>query len=262
MNPRSTPLDLGGHFPTLHLGEGLDFPTYFIVISLALCVCAIWLVRRTESRGLERNRALDLSLIVLFAGFAGSRAFHVLLEEPHYYWDDVSRVVEIWRGGFVWYGGALTGATAALAYLRWRRFAIGVWLDIFAPICALGYALGRVACLLTGCCYGAVCVLADGSSFRHPTQAYAMIWELGVLFLLLRLERWCDAGRIARTWREPGRLFLVWLGLHSIGRIIMESFRADPRGPNLLGLSQATWISLVMIMIVSIVFARDSRKRR
>lgn len=252
--PENPPLDLGGHLPFLHLGSGIDFPTYFIVISLSLCIGALWLVRRAEAQGLSRNRALDIGLLLVFGGFFGSRLFHVLFEEPAYYWEDPSRILEIWRGGFVWYGGALLGTVACLAYIRWQRFSAGAWLDIFAPVGALAYAIGRVACLLTGCCYGAVCMLPNGRAIRHPTQLYAILWELGAVGILLWLEK-------HRTLRKPGRLFVVWMGLHSIGRIIIEFFRADPRGPELLGFSQATWISAGILVIVAVVIARDTRTR-
>lgn len=255
-HPVGLPIDWGGHFPLLRLGAtGIEFPTYFIVISLALCFCTLWAARRAEARGLSRNRALDIGLILLLFGFLGARLFHVFFEEPHSYWKEPSRALEIWRGGFVWYGGALVGAAAALTYVRWKRISAGAWLDVFAPVCALGYALGRVACLLTGCCYGAICVLPGGSAFRHPTQLYAILWELGALAILLRLER-------RRTLRKPGRLFVVWLGLHAIGRLVMEAFRADPRGVEIFGLSQATWISLALLVIVAVFLIRDFRKAR
>ncbi len=238
--------DLSGHFPLLRLPLGgdtgvLELPTYFLVVSLALCISIVWLVRRTDQAGLSRNRALDLALILMVGGMLGARLFHVFFEEPHYYFENPWRVLEIWRGGFVWFGGALSGAALGLLYLRWRQGAYGVWLDLFAPICALGYALGRVACLLTGCCYGRICTLESGRSFRLPAQLFAVFWELIALAVLLHLEK-----RRPQWLRKSGQLFVLWLALHSVGRILMEAMRADPRGAEIFGLSQATLISLVV----------------
>ena len=144
-------------------------------------------------------------------------------------------------GGFVWYGGAIVGGIVSMLFVRFKKWPLGPWLDLFAPIIALGYAIGRFACFLTGCCYGAVCVLADGTGFRHPTQLYATAWEAVALAILLWLEK-----QKLRNW-PSGRIFSTWLIMHSIGRIVMESFRDDPRGPTPLGLSLATWISLGLI---------------
>lgn len=237
-----------------------SIPTYFIVVSLAFSICLVWLARRTDAQGLSRNQALDISLILMITGFIGARFVHIFFEEPFYYAEDLARVFEIWRGGFVWYGGALISGMAALIFMRRRKLDLGRWLDLFAPVLALGYMLGRVACWIVGCCYGDFCHLFEGMTFRYPTQAFAVFWEGGVLALLLYLER---ARRRTRApfWlqRYPGRLFSLWLMLHAIGRIIMEIFRADPRGPAPLGLSISTWISLALIAAVLSVETRRSR---
>lgn len=234
---------------------------YFFVISLTFCVSLLWLVRRTEARGLNRNQALDLSLVIMLAGFVGARLMHVLFEEPAYYAEDPWRVLEVWRGGFVWYGGAIAGGCAGVIFARFRKLEIPAWLDLSAPILALGYAMGRIACWLVGCCYGSYCHLIEGVTFRYPTQAFAVFWEAGVLALLLRIEKQRRESRASRWMQKPGRLFSIWLVLHSCGRIIMEWFRADPRGPEPLGLSLATWISLVLILSVAVVEMKRSSKR-
>ena len=250
--------DLSGHFPLIHLADGYELQTYFLVVSLALCACVVFLVRRAESRGLTRNIALDLAMILMVFGMLGARLFHVFFEEPRYYLADPMRVFELWRGGFVWYGGALVGAVASVTYARYKMLPLGTWLDLFAPVAALGYALGRVACFLTGCCYGSVCTLSSGYKFRHPTQLYAIAWELGSLWILLWLEKRRAAGD---RWLKPsGRIFAAWLVMHGCGRIVMEAFRADPRGPEPLGLSLATWIS--MLLIVATLAISSTRSKR
>jgi phosphatidylglycerol:prolipoprotein diacylglycerol transferase len=268
-------LDVSGHFPLLHLADGYELQTYFLVVSLALCVCVLFLVRRTEARGLTRNLALDISMILMIFGMLGARLFHVAFEEPRYYLEEPMRVFQLWRGGFVWYGGALLGALASVLYVRHKKLPLGTWLDLFAPVAALGYALGRVACFLTGCCFGSVCVLGSGLRFRHPTQLYAILWELAALWLLLILER--ARGRVMpalkiplsiwqpfNRWLKPsGRLFALWLVLHGLGRILMEAFRADPRGPEPLGFSIATWISMLLILsTLALTWSRHSTRQQ
>lgn len=233
---------------------------YFFVISFTFCTSLLWLVRRTEARGLGRNQALDLSLAIMIAGFIGARLMHVFFEEPAYYAEDPWRVLEVWRGGFVWYGGAIAGGGAGVILARFRKLELPVWLDLFAPILAFGYAAGRIACWLVGCCYGSFCHLIEGMTFRYPTQAFAVFWETGVLALLLHIEKQRREARASGWLQKPGRLFSIWLVLHSCGRIIMEWFRADPRGPEPLGLSLATWISLALVLsVVAIESKRSSR---
>jgi phosphatidylglycerol:prolipoprotein diacylglycerol transferase len=222
--------------------------TYFLIISLALCLCLIWLVKRADQASLSRNTALDLCLVLMSAGFLGARLLHVVYEAPQHYLASPLRVFEIWRGGFVWYGGLICGALAALAFLRLKREPLGAWLDLFAPVLALGYGLGRIACWLTGCCYGRLCLVA-GVQFRAPTQALAVFWELAVMVALLKLAACRESPRFKSWLRPPGQIFFVWVVLHAVGRVLMESLRGDDRGATIGGLSLATWLSAVFAFI-------------
>ncbi|MEK7356425.1 MAG: prolipoprotein diacylglyceryl transferase family protein, partial [Bdellovibrionota bacterium] len=240
--------DLSGYFPVLNLGS-VVLPIYFLVSSLAFVLGLLFLVRRAKSCRLSRNRALDTALVLMTTGFVGSRLFHVFFEEPAYYFEAPSRILEIWRGGFIWYGGAVIGAICSIAFLKWKREPIPRYLDLFAPVGALGYAIGRFACFLTGCCYGDICFIPgatphDDLRFRYPTQIFAIVYEALVLVTLLYLEK--HRGN-SRWLGRAGQIFIVWLILHGAGRILMELFRGDPRGEFIFGFSISTWISGVLI---------------
>ena len=259
-SPHLHPHDISGFWPLIRLGE-FSFPTYYVVISVACCICIVWLVKRTEKRVLSRTDAIDLALALMIMGFIGARLFHVLFEEPGYYLDTPFRIVEFWNGGFVWYGGAILGAASAMLLAKKKKIPLPTWLDLFAPVIALGYMLGRVACLFTGCCYGEVCLVVPDHPFRHPTQAYAIATEALTLLVLLWLEKARREGK-GPSWARPaGRIFFVWLALHSAGRILMEAFRADPRGPAPLGVSFSTWISLLLIAVSAIMIFRKGGRR-
>lgn len=246
--------NLSGFLPSFSV-VGVVIPVYYLVIAISFIVSMMWLVSRADARGLSRNRALDISLVLMISGFIGARLFHVLYEEPAYYWARPILVFDIWSGGFVWYGGAITSAAACFLFLRLKNEEAGPWLDLFAPVCALGYAIGRVACVLTGCCYGRVFELGH-ELYRHPTQSYAVAWELMALALLVNLEKLQLRKRVA-LFARSGQLFLFWLVLHALGRIFMESFRDDPRGSALLGVSISTWLSLgILVASVTALYLR------
>lgn len=246
---------------------GVVVPIYYLVISIAFIASMIFLVRHADEKEMSRNRALDVSLVLMISGFIGARLFHVFVEEPHYYLEAPLRVFEIWKGGFVWYGGAITGALASLAFLRWKSENLFAWLDLFTPVGSLGYAIGRFACLFAGCCYGAVFstgseqrsdvnpdyVYHSGFLIRHPTQLYAIVFELILLSFILFREK--SVGHRA----PKGQLFFIWMAGHSFGRIIMELFRDDPRGPTFMGMSVSTTISLALIAI-AVYFLRRFKK--
>ncbi len=130
-------------------------------------------------------------------------------------------------------GGLLAGLILALK----RKLVLLNWLNFYSPILALGYGLGRISCLLGGCCYGRICQLPWAIHHRHPTQLYATVWELSVFGVLTYLEK----------TRNKNQIFFIWLILHGAGRIVMESFRNDPRGYFIFNFSLGIWISLALI---------------
>lgn len=217
---------------------------------MATILAELWFIKRTGHRDISRVIAIDMTLAILAGGLVGARIFHILWEDPAYYRQYPLRVFELWNGGFVFWGGAMGAALAALLYCKLRRVAFFLMTDLAIIPISFGYALGRTACFFNGCCYGRHCdlpwaVFMDGDR-RHPTQLYASFWELGVLFILIASEK--------RAAKMPGRLFGLWLMLHSMGRIMMEYFRADPRGDFIAGQSIGTWISLIAIVAGFILF--------
>jgi phosphatidylglycerol---prolipoprotein diacylglyceryl transferase len=220
------------------------------VISLSFSIGVIFVSKRARHFGLDHKLALDLCLAFMVGSLLGSRIFHVLYERPDLYWQEPVLVFEIWRGGFVYYGGFFGAGLLTGLLLRARKQSFWPWADLFAPVLSFGYAIGRVACFLQGCCYGRHCEMPWAVHFPqgadapagvplHPTQLYATGFEFIVLAILLLAEKKLRA--------RTGSLFLIWLPLHGLGRIFMEFYRDDFRGPDFLGLSISTFISLALI---------------
>lgn len=224
--------------PFIHF-FALQISTYFLVISFTCMVCTFWFLARCEKRNLIRVTAIDMTLVCLIGGFVGARLLHVFWEDPGFYQQHPLAVLEIWRGGFVFLGGVLGAWAACTVFCVFKSEPFWFWADVAIPCISLGYAIGRIACFLNGCCYGRFCELpwavALQGGMRHPTQLYATLWELCLCALLLKIEP---------KVRMAGTLFSVWLVLHALGRVMMEYFRDDPRGPMLYGISIGTWMSL------------------
>jgi phosphatidylglycerol---prolipoprotein diacylglyceryl transferase len=221
------------------------------LISLAYCIGVIWISKRARDRGMDYKLSLDLALLFMIGSLVGARLLHVIYERPDIYMEDPLRVFEIWKGGFVYYGGAIA-ATLFCYLLVWRRKEnFLVWADLFTPLFPFGYGLGRLGCFFAGCCYGRECDLPWAVHFPegveapahvglHPTQLYAVAWEWSLFAVILFLEKKSNR-------RAPGFLFFSWLIGHGLGRIMMEYFRGDFRGATPLGISVSTWISAAVV---------------
>lgn len=241
-----------GFLPWINLGS-VRIPTYFFVISLVLTATAFAIRQRAEKQNVPVRMAMDLFLVVLISGFVGSRLVHILWEEPVYYFENPLRIFDILAGGFVWYGGLAFGVLGFFFYTRRTSvrmvFSPFRWLDFLAPVTAFGYAGGRIACVLAGCCFGKNCDWPV--PHQLPSQLFAVVWDTGLGFWLLRKERQ-SLGR--------GQLFALWLGLHGVGRVLMEVMRDDPRGPSLGPVTLATAVSIAIIVISHRVFKKSVTK--
>ncbi|UYL08762.1 prolipoprotein diacylglyceryl transferase [Bdellovibrio sp. SKB1291214] len=232
--------------PTIQISSEIHVPTYYLVICVVVALCLLWIVRRSRQKNLNATLTLDLSLLIMVFGFIGGRLFHVFYENLNYYQENYLRILYFWDGGFVFYGGALLSGAVGIGYLYFKAHdQMEKYLDLLAPVLALGYGLGRIACFLAGCCYGRACDLPWAVSGKHPAQLYAVLWELGVVLTLIGLEK---ARSEIKLIMAPGRIFYTWMIFHGVGRLIMESFRDDFRGPT-VGFSISSWISWGLIIL-------------
>jgi len=198
-------------------------------------------------------KTLDLGIIVTIFGFIGARLFHVFYEYPSYYQKNPLAIFKIWEGGYVFLGGLIAGILSGLILIQWRKEKPLRYLDLFAPVIALGYSIGRLACFFQGCCYGKpttsifglhfINLIHTGESFaRFPTQLFASIGEFIVYLILISLEKKESIRKI------KGQIFFYWMIGHGINRMFMEIYRDDPRGPLWLGMGISFWIAFAVLL--------------
>lgn len=244
--------------PIINFGA-IHLPTFFLVISVSLSILLIFLSMRVDRFGKDRKIAFDLSIVLMLSGFAGGRLLHVFFEEWTYYSQDLSRIFEFWRGGFVFYGGMIGASIASYIYLKIKKQNFLQWADFFAPLFSLSHALGRIGCLLSGCCFGTMCTLPWAMDGRHPTVIYTIGGELLIFVLLLLYEKYEKS--------PPGHIFMKWVLLHSILRLNVEYFRDDFRGaffniPLFGNLSISQVISLLLMVGVFAFYIFSYVKRK
>jgi phosphatidylglycerol:prolipoprotein diacylglycerol transferase len=235
--------------------------SYGFMIALGIIV-GLFLARRQAMReGIDPNKIVDIAFYCLVAALVGARLLFVLLNFGEYA-DDPVKILKIWEGGLVFYGGLLPAAALGIWYIK--RLDLPLWqvADIFAPSVAIGQAFGRIGCFFAGCCYGSSCTLPWAVTFTdprslapqgvplHPTELYS---SLG-LFVLFAFLVWL---RKKKTF--PGELFWSYILCYSLGRFFLEFFRGDPRGSvfgGALSTAQAIGIPLAGISVVMLLYLR------
>jgi phosphatidylglycerol---prolipoprotein diacylglyceryl transferase len=257
--------------PFLHLGP-LTIPTFGLMVATGLLVAAYVLQadfnrRREQLSNYRSNKtasgkgAQDEGFLIIgvagLAGLLGARLYHVL-ETPRELIADPSMLIS--RFGFAWFGGFL-GGFVALAILA-RRFRIPLleFVDLCSPAAAIGYAIGRIGCLLSGDGdYGVPTTLPWGMGFPngvvptmervHPTPLYEFfIWLVIAAFL------WQLGKKSLSGVRPSGEVFCGYLILTGVARFLIEFIRINPR--SFYGLSNAQAASLLSIVVGAVLLWR------
>ena len=274
--------------PDLFTLFGVAVPSYFALLLLGFTL-ATWLgVLWARRIGEDGDVVVDLGIAMLIAGVVGGRLLHVLVDghladyvhlctDPSAVdwpfgravcesratggvWDaarqachpaarDCLAWARFWNGGLTYYGGLLAALAAAAWLLRRDGFPFWRAADMAGFTVPLGLALGRVGCLLEGCCFGAPSHLPwalrfpagspaaerFGSLPVHPTQVYESLGALvisGVCLFLVHPRK-----------RYDGQVLVAFLILYAALRAVVEIVRRDDRG-GLFGLSTSQWLGL------------------
>ena len=228
--------------PEIHLGP-LTLQTFGIMFALAFIAAGALVARRLRELGKPPDWAYEMIFAALIGGIVGSRLDFVI-ENYDSVKDDL--LGNVFSGsGLIWYGGAIGGAIAVVLWARWRRMLNITLLDIAAPGLAIGYAIGRIGCQLSGDGdYGIpwdgpwAMAYPDGTvptdATVHPTPIYETLAMGLVAYTLWRL----------RDRFQPGLLFALYLVFAGVERFLIEFIRRND--DVLLGLTQAQVISVVM----------------
>ena len=156
------------------------------------------------------------------------------------------------RSGGVFYGGLIAAIASASAAQK-HRCTVVIGRSVRSGI-ALGYMVGRLGCLMAGCCYGKPTTVAWAVTFTdpaanfnvgtplnvalHPTQLYESAAGLVILVALLLLEK--------RPGHFAGRTFWSFAFLYAVLRFIIEFYRGDDRGLVFNAISTSQFISIVL----------------
>jgi phosphatidylglycerol:prolipoprotein diacylglycerol transferase len=172
---------------------------------------------------------VELSLWLMLAGVVGAKLPLVVTAISRQ--QSVGPVLLHSAGASLW--GLAAAVLAALAITRRHRLSFDALADVCAPSIALGIAVGKVGCLLAGCCYGRPTSVAWAIAFPpsaeggltapvglplHPCQLYE---AGGAILVLAVLALWERKGH---TW--PGQIFWLFTLLYSCLRVPLEEFRA------------------------------------
>jgi phosphatidylglycerol---prolipoprotein diacylglyceryl transferase len=242
--------------PEIDIGP-LTLQTFGLCFAAGFVAAGAVVWRRLVEWGKPGDWAYEMVFAALVGGIVGARLDFLIQN-----YDDVKDDIlgNIFTGaGLVWFGGFIGGAIGVLIWARYRGMLNVSLLDLCAVPLALGYAIGRIGCQLSGDGdYGQpwdgpwAMAYPDGTVPTdvpvHPTPIYETLAMGIVAYALWRL----------RDRYRPGILFATYLVAAGAERFLVEFVRRNE--DVLLGLTQAQVISIAMMLAGGIWIARVARR--
>lgn len=216
------------------------------ICSMAL---AIFLAKRQGPTDVEYVQ--NLALWGIIWGLIGGRLGYVLWDLPRFVNDPI-RIFAVREGGMTILGGIIVPLIVLVITLKRRGIEPRNVLDTFSAPLLLGMAIGRIGCILHGCCYGSVCddcafgltysqgalPLGEPLGPRYPTQIFEMVGDLILMSLVIR---------ILPHLKFAGQAIWITLAGYGCIRFTNEFFRDDRVWYGPLPIGQ--WIALGMITV-------------
>lgn len=201
----------------------------------------------------REERLLIIYLAALVSAFLGAKVVY-LAAEGWMSWNDPQRWM-IWATGKTILGALLGGYAGVEIAKRVTGYtaATGDWFALIAP---LGIVLGRVGCLLHGCCLGRECApswwtIMDAQGVaRWPAVPVEIGFNLVAIFVF---------GVLKRRHLLPGQHFHFYLIGYGLFRFAHEFLRATPRVAVGISGYQIAAIAVAVFGIVGFVRRRNAQ---
>ncbi|MCX2561817.1 prolipoprotein diacylglyceryl transferase [Acetobacter farinalis] len=214
----------------LHLGP-LTIRWYALsyIVGIVLGISLLRRLVRLPPVAATPEQADDFLGWVTLGVLLGGRLGYVLFYQPGYYLTHPFSIIEVWKGGMSFHGGAL-GVIIALALFSWRnKLNFLAFADRATVAVPVGLALGRIANFINGELWGreapatlpwAMIFPDAGPIPRHPSELYEALTEGLLLFLVM-----FAASRKQSVRERPGFLAGLFLAGYACARSFCEFFR-------------------------------------
>ncbi|NVN37555.1 prolipoprotein diacylglyceryl transferase [Komagataeibacter swingsii] len=159
----------------------------------------------------------------------GGRLGYILFYQPGFYLTHPLAILQVWRGGMSFHGGAAGVIIALIVFTRLNGLSFLAFSDRITTVVPIGLGLGRLANFINGELWGrpapsslpwAMIFPDAGPEPRHPSELYEAFAEGLLLFTLL----WC-VSRSLRVRQHPGFIAGLFLFGYAVARTVCECFR-------------------------------------
>ena len=259
--------------------KGFDIAYYGITIAVAILFAMLLVFVRAKHSGQDVNDYENLAILGIIFGIIGARIYYVIFSWSDYR-EDIKSVFNIRQGGLAIYGGIIAGFLTAYLYAKVKKLSFWQVADTVCIGFPAGQMIGRWGNFFNREAFGEYtdslfamrlpidAVRAGDVTDRmrehitavdgvrtiqvHPTFLYESAWCLVILVILLVMSY---RGKNLFT----GQVFLTYLGLYGLGRVLIEGLRTDQLKVGPVAISQVLSGVLVILCFGLILRRRKHR---
>lgn len=245
---------------------GHELASYMILIFIGMFIGIFIAVKYfSKFNNLKSEDVIYCFLYAVIGLGIGAKLLYIITNIPffieNYQKLDFSMILQIFRGGFVFYGGLIGAILGIFIYSKQFKISFSSLLLTLIPVVPLIHAFGRIGCFLAGCCYGIEYHGIGSVIFTNTTFA-----PLNVpLFPVQLLESFCNLIIFAillctyKKYINTYKTIALYCILYSITRFFVEFLRGDLIRGFLLNLSTSQWISLITFIIGIYIYFHSSK---
>ena len=265
----------------IDLGKNLQMGLYDVCLLLAILTCLVLyrvFADRQKFKAKIQNFALITALFAISGGY-----YAAALVQTFYNWNSAlatnpdAKFWDFWGTGATFYGGLVGGVLIFLIIY----FGVGALLfqekenvhhffpiaHIAGAVIPLAHGIGRIGCLMAGCCHGKVCpepqwytvtfynLYKNGvveAFYAVPVQLFEAVF----LFALAAVLLW-------RVFKDKHYNLPIYTVCYGVWRFFAEYLRADARGQGLIPfLSPSQQTALLLIAVGVGTFFAEKYVRR
>lgn len=252
--------------PTLIQIGPLPVQSFGLMVALALFAGAVRLAISFQRYGIEPRMAERYVTAAGISGLLGARLWYIGENWSTLRHDLFGALFS--SAGFTFYGGFIVAAIVVYLLAKRDGTNIAALCDSLGPCLALGYAVGRLGCQLSGdgdygsattgfwgMSYATGVVPTLGGERVYPTPLFESTLAILIALILSRVEK--TPGLFARNFQRFG----LYLSLISVERVVVEVLRVNPVVLWRFSEAQVIGLALLLFGLMLMVWPRPAPER-
>ena len=222
--------------PTINV-FGHVISMYGLLCLSGIIIAILLSLLRAKKNCMNKDDVLYIGILSALGIVAGGKIMYLLLNIPFIVkyasviFASFDQLVAYMSGGYVFYGGLFGAILVIYFYCKKFKVPFEQAMICMVPSFPVAHAIGRIGCLMAGCCYG-----INGL----PVQLFESIGNMIIFVILLIIEKCGNREKVP----------LSYLSMYAVMRFVLEFFRADPERGFFLFFSTSQWISCLIIIYV------------